>query len=1294
MTKIQDSKLYNNLNDSQKKIVDKCANFLADIWKGTRLIPYYTEHGYEHSVRTLGRIEELLNGNIDSLNEKEKFLLILSTIFHDIGMQCHFFMHTNVMKMAEETYNIRFASEFKEELTKENQEELRKFHHYVSSAWLICAYRKETDKCRYNELHGNRAYRCIDLHNAIAEIERNDIDNICEICTHHSKIAITDCKELSICGKSRLQFLAALLRIGDELDIASDRINNEAINFWLPTDNRVHWVLHNRTSISIHKSRIKVQIALNPNDYTLYSERFKNYLSNNIYKKNHEVIEILRDNNILFEFAQPHECINKTPTIHDMSEVEIKTLFQWAEHDECIQIVRSLERETNKRLLDKYLDKQELDLSNINLIPENVFKIRNLKSLNLYGANISELPHNLFKLINLKKLDLRFSKIEKIPYEIKGLRNLRILDVRFTNVRNEDFTNMCNVESLEELYLWRTQISEVPSEIQKLKNLTILYLGGTSIREIPIGLCKLNKLTTLGLRETRIIDLPDEFEELVGLKYLYMGKNPLIKIPDVIYKLKKLEVLHLGYNKISEISDEIQNMKSLKTLYLNDTHLKELPEAIYTLHSLIELNLLGSKLETLSPSIKNLTKLNVLNLNNCTFKSLPKEITELSLNFTQKWDETGIFVNGLKLLEQDIMFLGEGEKGKKMFREYCEAMEGEKRQISECKIIFLGNGDAGKTSIIRALRGESFEQNTKVTNGISIKRDSNIYKECEIRMWDFGGQEINHSLHTMFMTENTIYIIVLSGRSDEKPELWLSYINTYGKNSSVIIVINKMDLNARASIDEIYYKKNYPNIHGDILYFSCPESSTGKNPEYLNSLKQGIESAIKTNSEKFTKQWPKQWVALKENLEKLQKSIITSKSYKDLCVEHEIENETQQAAVLKVCHDLGIASIYEVDENFLILKPEWLTEGVFKIVHPKEDSDIINNENAWVTNDEYQAFMKQHGYDETESIYMRNIMENRKLCSVEANKTFFPSLLQNKTAIDFQYSDWNNYIVKYPFVPNIVFQRFIVKNFNYLYKNDTSSASKYEIILEKDGIGAVVRREESQLNIFVGIIRGGEDVNHSKVKSFWGDIASSIYEVNAELKINTDNIKEYFVLSKERCRYEISYDEIKTYLLLMNKVVIPIAEFQKEYHLYTVLNNFQTHEKTEKDLRDYAKMKLALDDDYIGVHDLDNIIENIKEHSLAIEHEKQPIERVASELRALFRNQVNEKDFESCCRRIDEMVKAMTSDISSKSTEKPITEYRNNFETMASMWTKDGNQSEIEPNLTAKVLDVFQKYLG
>ena len=99
-------------------------------------------------------------------------------------------------------------------------------------------------------------------------------------------------------------------------------------------------------------------------------------------------------------------------------------------------------------------------------------------------------------------------------------------------------------------------------------------------------------------------------------------------------------------------------------------------------------------------------------------------------------------------------------------------------------------------------------------------------EEARLHIWDFGGQEIMHSTHQFFLTQRSLYLLVLNGREggeDADAEYWLQLIESFGGESPVIVVLNKIkehpfDLNRRA------LQQKYPGIRA-FLQTDCADKT-------------------------------------------------------------------------------------------------------------------------------------------------------------------------------------------------------------------------------------------------------------------------------------------------------------------------------------------------------------------------------------------------------------------------------------------------------------------------------------
>ena len=123
------------------------------------------------------------------------------------------------------------------------------------------------------------------------------------------------------------------------------------------------------------------------------------------------------------------------------------------------------------------------------------------------------------------------------------------------------------------------------------------------------------------------------------------------------------------------------------------------------------------------------------------------------------------------------------------------------------------------------MRTKSKTEGIRITNwSLPVGKDT-----FRLNVWDFGGQEIMHATHQFFMTERSLYLLVLNGREggeDLDAEYWLKHVQSFGGKSPVIVVLNK--------IAQQPFDLNYKSLQaGVILRFAALLKPTaGKGPAW------------------------------------------------------------------------------------------------------------------------------------------------------------------------------------------------------------------------------------------------------------------------------------------------------------------------------------------------------------------------------------------------------------------------------------------------------------------------------
>jgi internalin A len=127
----------------------------------------------------------------------------------------------------------------------------------------------------------------------------------------------------------------------------------------------------------------------------------------------------------------------------------------------------------------------------------------------------------------------------------------------------------------------------------------------------------------------------------------------------------------------------------------------------------------------------------------------------------------------------------------------------------------LGNGGVGKTQLCRQLAGEAFDPAVPSTHGIALRTIAPASEgDPTYYLWDFGGQDIYHSAHTLFMRTAAVFVVLwtpeqealVASDNDDDPlqrrhplTYWLNYVRTLGRpDSPVVVVQSQCDTPAQA----------------------------------------------------------------------------------------------------------------------------------------------------------------------------------------------------------------------------------------------------------------------------------------------------------------------------------------------------------------------------------------------------------------------------------------------------------------------------------------------------------------
>ncbi|MFO1155940.1 MAG: hypothetical protein U1E43_03825 [Rhodospirillales bacterium] len=80
--------------------------------------------------------------------------------------------------------------------------------------------------------------------------------------------------------------------------------------------------------------------------------------------------------------------------------------------------------------------------------------------------------------------------------------------------------------------------------------------------------------------------------------------------------------------------------------------------------------------------------------------------------------------------------------------------------VNDAKLMVLGNGRVGKTQLCRWLRSEPYDDSIPSTHGVLVtSAPLPGGAETRLNIWDFGGQDIYHGTHALFMRTSALFLL-------------------------------------------------------------------------------------------------------------------------------------------------------------------------------------------------------------------------------------------------------------------------------------------------------------------------------------------------------------------------------------------------------------------------------------------------------------------------------------------------------------------------------------------------------
>jgi internalin A len=370
----------------------------------------------------------------------------------------------------------------------------------------------------------------------------------------------------------------------------------------------------------------------------------------------------------------------------------------------------------------------------------------------------------------------------------------------------------------------------------------------------------------------------------------------------------------------------------------------------------------------------------------------------------------------------------------------------------------------------------------------------------------------------------------------------LQHIESFGGDSPVFVVLNKIDDNPGFDVNRRFLVNKYPAIV-DFFKISCA-SGAG-----ISELQKSIESQFDKVPILQTR-WPRNWFKVKQQLESLNSPFVSVAEYTALCQEGNIDDTTSQEILVDFLHDLGIILHFR-DLRLLdthVLDPRWVTEGVYRIIN----AELLADQNGVLRLDQLKQVLKpakgaQFSYSPQKYGYLIELMLKFELCyMVSDNAILVPDLLDiQEPELVFDFDNALRFTFEYKYLPKSIMPRLMVR-----MHRDIKNTMRWRtgVVLEDKELQtkAIVRVDEKAKHIHVFVTGAQKRDYFSAIRKVIADINASFEKLDVTELVPVPDATNILLDYKELIGYESNGRE-----------EIFIGRLGKAYNVQTLLNGIE-----------------------------------------------------------------------------------------------------------------------------------------
>lgn len=360
--------------------------------------------------------------------------------------------------------------------------------------------------------------------------------------------------------------------------------------------------------------------------------------------------------------------------------------------------------------------------------------------------------------------------------------------------------------------------------------------------------------------------------------------------------------------------------------------------------------------------------------------------------------------------------------------------------VKRCKLLILGNGNAGKTCLSLALTGRdpAGAERLGSTHGVQFwdweAFHANIDSTMEpvrLHLWDFGGQEIYHNTHQLFMGKGAVFLVVWDpGQDGKQPpagqgdyqdewrplEYWLDFIQlTCSHKPRIAIVCSHRT--ARTDELELRWKRQVRPEFADGCksFYVDSLTKTGQFDELRKWLEDEVGDVVVTQgrsvpayweiAQNMVNDWLKASMTPSPNERAKQLELAEFRSQLGDAIEHAIQSGDERYRQLNASRQSGQFELTDdrvrrtleflthsgwvywdekLFEGRVIVGQQWALDGIYAILDRKKDSrvfrELTRKDGCFTLSDLAGLAWNRLGFSRTEQQLLLTYMERCGLC--------------------------------------------------------------------------------------------------------------------------------------------------------------------------------------------------------------------------------------------------------------------------------------------------------------------------